>query len=33
MTTSFSAAWLTHFFVDSYEINAAGDRIPLPQSA
>ena len=33
MTTSFSAAWLTHFFVDYYEINAAGNRIPLPQSA
>jgi transglutaminase-like putative cysteine protease len=29
ITTSFGAAHLTHFFVDSYEIDADGNKVPL----
>jgi transglutaminase-like putative cysteine protease len=32
ITTSFGAAYLTHFYVDSYEIDVAGNRISLPAS-
>lgn len=30
ITTSFGAAYLTHFYVDSKEINAEGNAVPLP---
>jgi transglutaminase-like putative cysteine protease len=30
ITTSFGAAYLIHFYVDSYEIASGGERIPLP---
>jgi transglutaminase-like putative cysteine protease len=30
ITTSFGRADLTHFYVDSFEIDPAGNRIPLP---
>ena len=32
ITTSFGAAYLTRFFVESNEIDAAGNRVPLPSS-
>ena len=32
LTTSFGAAHLTRFYVDSYEMDAAGNRVPLPSS-
>jgi transglutaminase-like putative cysteine protease len=31
LTTSFGRADLTNFFVDSYEIDAEGNRVPSPQ--
>jgi transglutaminase-like putative cysteine protease len=30
LTTSFGAALLTHFYVESNEVDAAGDKVPLP---
>ncbi len=33
ITTSFGAAYLTHFFVESNEINAHGNKVPLPSFA
>jgi transglutaminase-like putative cysteine protease len=30
LTTSFGAANLTHFYVESYEVDAAGEKLPLP---
>ena len=30
LTTSFGAAWLTHFYVESNEIDDAGNKLPLP---
>ena len=30
LTTSFGAANLTHFYVESNEVDAAGDKVPLP---
>ncbi len=32
ITTSFGRADLTHFYVDSFEIDANGNRVPLPQT-
>jgi transglutaminase-like putative cysteine protease len=32
LTTSFGAAHLTYFFVDSYELDAEGNRVPQPGS-
>ncbi|MGA7806425.1 transglutaminase domain-containing protein [Bradyrhizobium sp.] len=32
LTTSFGAAHLTSFYVDSYELDAAGNRVPPPSS-
>ncbi len=32
LTTSFGAAHLTHFYVDSYELDAEGNRVPLPST-
>jgi transglutaminase-like putative cysteine protease len=32
LTTSFGAAHLTRFYVDSYEMDAEGNRVPLPSS-
>ena len=32
LTTSFGAAHLTRFYVDSYELDADGNRVPLPTS-
>jgi transglutaminase-like putative cysteine protease len=32
ITTSFGGASLTHFYVDSFEIDALGNRVPLVQS-
>jgi transglutaminase-like putative cysteine protease len=32
LTTSFGAAHLTSFYVDSYELDAEGNRVPLPSS-
>jgi transglutaminase-like putative cysteine protease len=32
LTTSFGAAHLTRFYVDSYELDAEGTRVPLPTS-
>jgi hypothetical protein len=31
ITTSFGAANLTYFYVDSWEVDAEGKRIPLPK--
>ncbi len=33
ITTSFGRADLAHFFVDSYEVDANGERVPLPVPA
>jgi len=30
ITTSFGAAYLTHFYVESNEIDESGDKVPLP---
>jgi hypothetical protein len=30
ITTSFGRADLTHFYVESFEIDSLGNRIPLP---
>ena len=30
ITTSFGAATLTHFYVESYEVDQAGNKVPLP---
>ena len=30
LTTSFGAAHLTSFYVDSYELDAEGNRVPSP---
>ena len=32
ITTSFGSALLTHFYVESNEVDAAGDKVPLPSS-
>ncbi len=32
ITTSFGAAYLTHFYVESNEIDADGNKVPLPSS-
>ena len=32
ITTSFGAALLTHFYVESNEVDLGGNRVPLPQS-
>ncbi len=32
ITTSFGAALLTHFYVESHEIDAQGQKVPLPSS-
>jgi hypothetical protein len=31
ITTSFGATNLTYFYVDSWEVDAEGNRIPLPK--
>jgi hypothetical protein len=31
ITTSFGATNLTYFYVDSWEIDAEGNRVPLPE--
>ena len=31
ITTSFGAALLTHFYVESFEVDAEGNKVPLPQ--
>ena len=31
ITTSFGATNLTYFYVDSWEVDAEGNRIPLPE--
>jgi hypothetical protein len=33
ITTSFGRADLTHFYVDSFEIDTLGNRVPLPPKA
>ncbi len=33
ITTSFGNALLTHFYVESNEVNESGERVPLPQAA
>lgn len=33
ITTSFGAALLTHFYVESNEVDEAGDKVPLPGAA